>query len=178
MVLLPLAAVEAAKPRKRRDMYCGDDNCYDVLISVATRAREIRAKYKKLVLRWHPDKNPAAEAKGKFTALDSPTACSVATKRVRVMTTTSTTRTTTGTTRRCITRPICPQIRLEGCGATIGEDFPPVHHSGSEPQTGHNVRRSELCPHATRVLNELPRGQKVVRAYRELRRRAQWRKSR
>ncbi|KAK9817925.1 hypothetical protein WJX72_004406 [[Myrmecia] bisecta] len=47
--------------------YCGDDDCYDVLgVKQSATAVEIKKVYRQLSLKWHPDKNPSAEAKAQF----------------------------------------------------------------------------------------------------------------
>eukprot|EP00446_Apocalathium_sp_SHHI-4_P054058 CAMPEP_0177360584 /NCGR_PEP_ID=MMETSP0368-20130122/36734_1 /TAXON_ID=447022 ORGANISM="Scrippsiella hangoei-like, Strain SHHI-4" /NCGR_SAMPLE_ID=MMETSP0368 /ASSEMBLY_ACC=CAM_ASM_000363 /LENGTH=387 /DNA_ID=CAMNT_0018823187 /DNA_START=61 /DNA_END=1221 /DNA_ORIENTATION=- len=50
-------------------MYCGTESCYDLLgVTPSSDAAEIKKAYRKLSLKWHPDKNPQnkEEATDKF----------------------------------------------------------------------------------------------------------------
>lgn len=63
-VLLSLVTALCAIPTNvRADMYCGAKNCYEVLGAVpADSDRDIKKKYHKLSLQYHPDKNDSEEA--------------------------------------------------------------------------------------------------------------------
>eukprot|EP00959_Pyramimonas_sp_CCMP1952_P072495 1514404-Pyramimonas_sp.AAC.1 len=51
-------------------MYCGDDNCYDVIgVSQTASSKDIKKAYRALSLKYHPDKNSDPGALDKFKTI-------------------------------------------------------------------------------------------------------------
>eukprot|EP00884_Botryococcus_braunii_P005733 jgi/Botrbrau1/15160/Bobra.0149s0027.2 len=56
--------------RNAAAMYCGDNNCYELLGAKRSASeQDIKKLYRRLSLKYHPDKNPDAEAKHMFQQL-------------------------------------------------------------------------------------------------------------
>lgn len=52
------------------DLWCGVHSCYDVLgVAPNATGAEVKKAYRRSSLKWHPDKNPSAEAKDEFAKL-------------------------------------------------------------------------------------------------------------
>ena len=68
-LLLVIALLQLAAASPANNMYCGDKECYSVL-GVERRAskRDIARAYRKLSLKWHPDKHHASAGKEKAMA--------------------------------------------------------------------------------------------------------------
>lgn len=70
LALLP----RAADARDTRDLYCGKDNCYELLgltrkTAAFMDAAEIKKVWRKVALKYHPDKNKSSEAEAYFAKL-------------------------------------------------------------------------------------------------------------
>ncbi|GJP40335.1 hypothetical protein CLOM_g24612 [Closterium sp. NIES-68] len=51
-------------------MYCGEEDCYDLLgVKQAATQQEIKKAYYKLSLKYHPDKNPEPDAQAMFSKI-------------------------------------------------------------------------------------------------------------
>lgn len=72
VAVLVLVSGLAGASASSDDLYCGAENCYDVLgVQRAATTAEVRRAYRRLSLELHPDKNPSAEAKERFLAVST-----------------------------------------------------------------------------------------------------------
>lgn len=71
LLVLVCALCGPAAAQQPRDLYCGEDDCYELLgVDRSADATEVKKAYRKLALVWHPDKNRgSAEAHVKFTKI-------------------------------------------------------------------------------------------------------------